>query len=314
MKITYPPGVLTIDVSKWDDHLNISELVAGGVKAIILGFYKKWSWGKYVLNDNCKRLADQIATSGVLMMAYKYYYVAEDPVKDADWFVDMLAPYPVKYAWADCEDTTVAPRQLTRSEQNRRFMLELHTRFSQSGLYTAKWYVNGYAPAMDVWMAHYQTWIAHYKYQPTLKTSMSWEELKANWMPNYDVLATLGMLTEKFVGHQFTGNRVMLPGVYDYYNRRLVLDVNVFKPEFIASLGSAVIPAPPITPPATTYTEYVVLSWQLSVRFGPGTGYGKAYSAVQGQVLRVASTTVVNGYVKLTDGNWAYFSYLVKKA
>jgi len=312
MKITCPPGVLVIDVSKWNHHLNISELISGGVKAVILGFYKKWSLFKYVLDDNCKRIADQVAASGVPLMAYKYYYCSEDPGKDADWFMEAMQPYPVKFAWADCEDVRSGYSAAYRSEQARRFMLALRAGFPKSGIYTAMWYVDGWAPAMNVWIAYYQTWIAHWKYQPSLKTMMSWEELKKNWLPNYDVLATWGMSPDKFMGHQFTGDRCMLPGVYDFYNRRMPLDVSVFKSEFIASFSA---PTPPPPPPPTTdpfYIPYVVLSWQLNVRTGPGAGYGIAYTVKQNAILRVVDAASVNGYVQLTDGNWVYAAYLIE--
>jgi hypothetical protein len=309
MKITCPPGVLVPDVSRWNDHLNISEL-AGHVKAIILGFYKKWVPFKYVLNDNCRRIADQVAASGIPLMAYKYYYCAEDPIKDADWFMEAMQPYPVKFAWADCEDVRTGYSAAFRSEQARRFMLALHSGFPKSGIYTARWYVDGWAPDMNTWIAHYQTWIAQWKYQPSLKTMMSWEELKKNWLPNYDVLATSGMLPEKFMGHQFTGDRCILPGVYDFYNRRQPLDVSVFNADFINNLGNSAPPPPPPPPPDPGFTLYFVLSWQLNVRTGPGAGYGIAYTVKQNTVLKVTSAPIVNGYTRLVDGNWVYAAYL----
>jgi hypothetical protein len=320
MKITCPPGVPVIDINKYNHHLNMSELIQGGVKAVILGFYKgnwvpstSWPFYKYILHDNCKRLADQVATSGVPLMGYFYYYVKNDPVRDADWYVDAMQPYPVKWAWGDYEDIMVGPTPDMRSEQARRFSLQLRSRFPASGVYSAKWYVDGLAPAMNIWLPNYKMWIAHYRYQPSLKTPMSWEELKANWLPNYDVLASAGMLETQLAGHQFTGDRAMLPGVYDYYNRRMPLDVSVFKADFIASLGSGVLPPLPPTPPVATCTEYIVLSWALNVRTGPGAGYGLAYTLKQGDTVKVASTIMTNSYVKLTDGNWAYFAYLRAK-
>lgn len=313
MKILCPPGVLVIDVSKWDHHLNMSELISGGVKAVILGFYKKWVPFKYVLDDNCKRIADQVAASGIPLMAYKYYYCSDNPVKDASWFVEAMSPYPVKFAWADCEDVTPGYSTDFRSEQARSFMFALHSYFPKSGMYAAKWYVDGYAPGMNVWLTHYHTWIAHWKYRPSLKTNMSWEELKKNWLPNYDVLATSGMLPEKFLGHQFTGDRCMLPGVYDYYNRRMPLDVSVFKTEFIDGISDYTPPPPPPPQPSNpTFIHYIVLSWQLNVRAGPGAGYGIVYTVKQGAVLDVTNAAGINGYVQLADGNWTYAAYLIK--
>lgn len=312
MKITCPPGLLVPDVSRWNDHLDMSELINGGVKAVILGFYKKWVPFKYVLNDNCKRIADQVVASGLPLMGYKYYYCAEDPVKDADWFIEAMSPYPVKFAWADCEDVKPGYSTTFRSEQARRFMLALHAGFPKSGIYTARWYLDGYAPGMNTWLAHYQTWIAQWKYQPSLKTSMSWEELKKNWLPNYDVLATSGMLPENFMGHQFTGDRCILPGVYDYYNRRQPLDVSVFNADFINSLGDSTPPFPPPPPPNPDFTQYRVLSWQLNVRAGPGAGFGILYTVKQNAILDVTNAVSVNGYVRLTDGNWVYAAYLTK--
>jgi hypothetical protein len=327
MKITCPPGVLVIDGNKYNHHFNMSELINGGVKAVILGFYKgNWTassvypYYKYPLHDNCKRLADQVATSGIPLMSFFYYYVKEDPNKEVDWFLEAMRPYPVKYAWGDIEDITPGYNKPVYSEQSRKFMLQLHSLYANSGCYGAKWYVDAFGTyldaqgqeirAMDAWLPLYTQWVAQYKYRPTLATSMSWEELKLNWLPNYDFLISQGMLPEKTMGHQFTGDRCMLPGVYNQFNVRMTLDVSVFNADFIKNLGTAPLPPVPPVPPVVVGIDFRVISWQLNIRKGPGTAYPVAYTKIQGDVLKVANLTQNNGYVRLTDGNYAYFSYL----
>jgi GH25 family lysozyme M1 (1,4-beta-N-acetylmuramidase) len=246
-------GPLVVDVSLWNDHLNIQELIDGGVVSVIIGLYKQVD-GK-TLNVNCKRMADQVAASPLIMQTYCYYYPERDPVAEADWFTGVMSGYPVKYAWADCEAYKVVMTPLLRSEQNRRFAEELHKIFPPSGVYTAKWYTDGYCTTtlpngttvneMDRWLPKYLAWVAQYGHEP-LSIPMTWAVFKAFWLPNYDIILSAGQLPSQVVGHQFT-DKPILPGAYNTNNVRMTLDVSVFTPAFIQSLGTIVAPPVPLT-------------------------------------------------------------------
>ena len=144
---------------------------------------------------------------------------------------------------------------------------------------------------------------------------MSWEELKASWLPNYDVYTSPGMTD--VVGHQFTGDRCHLPGVYDnglgmnaiLYKNRTALDISVFKADFLSSISGQIIP-PSI--PLSTYTLFKVVPAAINVRSAPvsttATWVRYAYS---GEIVQVIGN-LTNGYVQLADKTWIWQTYLQK--
>jgi hypothetical protein len=311
-------GPLVTDYSLWNDHLNTKELIDGGVVSIIMGFYKKWDWlrFKWVLNDNCKRILDQICVSPLILQAYKYYYTKDDPVADANWFADQMAAYPVKYAWADCEDVSGVVDPKLRSEQHRRFALQLHNRFPLSGVYTAKWYIDAYAPEMNIWLPHYNAWVSHYGYEPAPGTKMTWWELKNAWLPNYDIRLAPGQPPANVQGHQFT-DKPVLPGVYDKYNRPMASDVSVFKQEFITTISNGQVPPPPPPPPVQQANYVVKAGTNPNVHLGSATGIVVGY-LVAGDLIYVDDTTSEVWYAhflptpKFPQGGWVYKPYIVK--
>jgi hypothetical protein len=228
-------GPLVIDVSLWDDHLNIQELIDGGVVSVIVGMYKQWDGKKYILNKNSYRLSDQVGASKLIMQAYYYYYPQNDPIIEANWFADVISQYPVKFAWADEESYSASMSIGVRSEQYRRFALQLATRFPHTGVYTAKWFIDEHAPEMNQWLGKYPAWVPHYGRQPYPAMPITWESLKSTWLPNYDIIIASGQTA--VMGHQFTGDRCILPGVYDDQNKRRTLDVSVFTQTFIDSIA-----------------------------------------------------------------------------
>lgn len=285
MKISYPPGVLVTDVSKWDDHLNIQELLDGGVVSVILGLYKQWSKAKnkYVLHDNCQRIGEQVAASSLILQSYYYYYPELDPLKEADWFIDTMftSGFPFKFAWADCENHDVDLLPKLRSEQYRRFTAQLHSGFPQkTGVYTNKGFITSWAPEMDLWVGKYPSWVAHYGRQPAGRIMVTWEQLKTYWLPNYEIILSKGQLVEKVMGHQFS-DRFILPGAYCKYawvpgwtnKGRLPLDVSVFKAEFIQSLGGTIIPPVPPPAPIPVSATHIITGGNPNVRSSPSALY-----------------------------------------
>jgi len=308
-------GPLVIDVSKWDDHLNIQELIDGGVVSVIVGLS-----GGATLNDNCKRICDQVAASKLVLQGYQYVYPQNDVYAQADWLAQIVhtTGYPFKFLWADCEvtDSGMAPNVI--SEKYKMFVERLNSRYSSKvGIYTNANYIKGSAPNMTNWISEYPAWIPHWKKQPTIKTMMSWTDLKTYWLPDYDFIQDPNQ--KIVVGHQFTGDKCLLPGVYNKYDYlpwiankgRLPLDVSVFTIEFLRTLGAVVAP-PPVPPPAGPI-DYIVNVNAINVRSTPSTDLPRVGFLLKGTVVHLKSITTTNGYVQMTDGNWVFFIYLVKK-
>jgi hypothetical protein len=316
-------GPLVIDVSLWDNHINTDELLAGGVASVIVGLYKQWdkTTGTYVLNDNCKRICEQVKASKLILQTYYYYYPQYDPIKEANWYVDTMFAnsLPVAFAWLDAEDHGAIMTPSNRSEQYHKFANQVSSRFSNVGVYTNKAFITGWAPDMDKWLGLYPAWIPHYGYQPLKPILASWEDLKANWLPSnpiypYNLIISAGQ--KYVVGHQFTGDRFHLPGVYDngltnntlLYRGRMSLDVSVFTKEFIDSISGDIVPPVIVIP---TYTDYRVNVNAVNIRKSPSSSGMWVRYAYLGEILHIEGH-LTNGYVQMSDGNWVYQQYLIK--
>jgi hypothetical protein len=245
MRIISPPAELVVDGSLWNHHLKAAELLAGGVRHVVIGLYKYWDGTRYILHPNSQRLCEQAISGGLNLQTYFYYYPERDPVVEANWYVDMMLEkkYPVLFAWADCEAFKAVMDPNVRSEQNRRFCEQLGYRFPLMGLYAAKWYIDAYAPKMNDWIGEYAAWPSHYGRIPAAITKMSWQELRANWLPNYDILLAPGQVG-KAVGHQFVGDRIVLPGLYDELGNAMTTDVSTFDKVFLDHLVPTPMPQP----------------------------------------------------------------------
>jgi GH25 family lysozyme M1 (1,4-beta-N-acetylmuramidase) len=328
LRIPSPPALDVIDVSKWDNKINAQQLIDGGVVSVIVGIYKQWDpvTRKYVLNTNCRRICDQVKNSSLILQTYFYYYTANDPVIEANWYVDQMFinNYPVAYAWVDVEDHPVIDYRLDppaakalRSEQYRKFTEQVARRFPKVGLYFGRFFIGDWAPNMANWVGKYNHWLPSYYIQPTARTLMSWETLNTVWSPRYDVFYHKAM--GPIVGHQFTGDKCYLPGVYDsgftsnaiLYQNRMALDVSVFKKEFIDSLGGTYIP--PVIPPVIG-EKYKIVPACINVRSAPvmipATWVRYGY---KDEVVFVIGN-LTNGYVQLVDKTWLWQGYLEKVA
>lgn len=321
MKITNPR--LVVDVSLWDHHINTDELLAGGVVSVICGLYRYWDGSKYVLHPNCVRICDAVKASKLSLQTYYYYYPQRDPKVEANWFVDTMFEYryPVCFAWTDAEDHGYDMDVNVRSEKFRMFTDHVYSRFPKVGVYTNKNFIVSYAPQMDLWLPKYPAWIPQYGYQPTSKIMAEWSEISQKWLPTYDIIQARGQINP--VGHQFTGDRFMLPGVYNQYagvpfwpnKGRLPVDISVFNDEWLDSFEGNIVPPP--VPPVINYIDYKVVPNAINVRKGPNSWFAWVRYAYHDEVLHITGTaqspqTPVNGYLQMTDGNWVYSAYLVK--
>jgi hypothetical protein len=329
--------VLVPDVSSWCDHINAKEFEDGGCQSVVVGLYPITQNGKQVLNPVCRAQCVEVAThSKMVLQGYVWDDIINDPIKQADWFADMLASegLPISWVWADQEQwwtnwflwnqyrrgiipASLVPRAPAAniSGHNQAFNKQFHTRFPNHGVYTNKNFVVSYAYQMDFWLPQYDSWVAHYKYQPQVATKMTWAEFQLLWMPNYDVILSAGQPAARFMGHQFTGDRCILPGSYTKYNQMQALDVSVFSKAFIEKLRGGVY-IPPVPPPTPTdYIEYIVTEALINVRAtGISTGTWVRYAA-KGEVLKMKKPLVRSaaGYLQMTDGNWVFADYVKPK-
>lgn len=328
MRITNP--VLVVDVSDWVDHLNIHELEDAGVESVIVGWYFKMVKGRWVLSPKSRQHSEAVAKSNLILQTYVWddcTFSAQDQVGR---YCDALSVegLPVKWTWADQEqwwtdwakwyaaqktrDYSKVPKadpgKLYR--HNEEFIVKLHAQ-TPSGVYTNKGFVKSWAPAMDTYLPDYLSWIPQYGRHPNLKTWMTWEELRSYWMPKYDITLSDGQLPKNVCGHQFTGDRCILPGSYNVFGIRLPMDVSVFERPFIEGLwGNAPRPPrPPDLEPTPKPNSYRLTNgaWVLS---GPGNQYKARRHINIGTIVTV--TQFVGAWARLAEGDYVARSLLVE--
>jgi hypothetical protein len=331
------PNVLVVDVSDWCFRTNAKELEDNGVTSVIVGLYHVTQNGKRVLSPKSREHCINVATkSKMVLQAYCWDDITEDPAMQANWLWDTMVKegLPIKWIWADQEmwwtswtaywnaiktgDYSQVPvgEPAKISWHNQKFMETFFAHSPASGVYTNNGFVSSWAPLMDGWLGWYNSWIPQYGRQPALKTSMTWDQLRMSWMPSYDIRLSRGQVPNKVVGHQFTGDRCLLPGTYDWYGRKMPCDVSTFFPNFVTAISNNVLPTPPITPPSPpqpAYKDYIVLPAAIYVRKGPAQTFAIVRNAVKNEVLHVIGNAT-NGYVQMTDGNWVWAAYLALQA
>ena len=166
---------------------------------------------------------------------------------------------------------------------------------------------------MNTWLPQYRSWVPQYGKQPKEATQMTWAQLMANWLPDYDIILAAGQLPELVMGHQFTGDSCILPGSYSKDNVQLPLDVSEFSKAFIDAIKvNTVNPvAGTPTPTPSSPVDYVVIYARINVRALPDGNSTWVRYAVMNEVLHVVN--ISNGWAKLTDGTYVYAAYISLK-
>ncbi|MGB8214122.1 MAG: SH3 domain-containing protein [Anaerolineales bacterium] len=342
MRILDP--VLVPDVSSWCDHIIAKEFEDGGCTSVVVGLYPVLdSQGNKVLSPVSRQQCVEVATnSSMVLQVYYWDDITLDPIEQANWLADIVETeaLPIKWIWADQEQwwtdwnawsqaklgktewSTVpvgAPANISSHFQN--FNLQLHSRYPQSGVYTNKGFVTSWAAAMDAWLPQYRSWVAQYGNQPKEAMQITWADLVADWLPNYDLVLSEGQLPQMVMGHQFTGDIFYLPGSYNAGGGKespldgtLPLDVSVFSKAFITAIQAnslnpvAGTPPPPPPPPPGAPVAYVVVPARINVRAQPSPSAAFVRFAVQNEVLQVVN--ISNGWARLADGTYVFADYI----
>ena len=328
MKIIDP--ILAPDVSIYVDYILPQDFIDGGCQSIVIGLYKGAD-GK--LHPTCRKQFEAAAKSSLVIQAYIWDDIILDPIAQADWVVQTVKSegFPVKWIWGDQEqwwtnwnlwyqmrNGTIKPDAVPRatpaniSSHNQAFMARLNSQFPNSGVSTNNGFVASWSYPMNTWLPLYHSWVPCYGRQPNPAKAMTWAQLKANWLPDYNIPLAAGQLPELVEGHQFTGDSCILPGSYNYRNEPMALDVSGFKKSFIDALrNDATIPTIPIpTPLPIPQTAYRVINARVNVRARPDSSSQWIRYAVLNEVVKVMS--ISNGWAQLVDNTYVYAAYIQK--
>lgn len=328
MKIQDP--VLVVDVSRWQYRVNGKELKDGGVEGIIV----KMSSG-LSKDPRFEKHAEEAVKNDLVLMVYHWDDIIYNPEQQAEFVLQTIQEnaFPVKFVWGDQEQWWLdwnlwlkarsgslpyssVPRLSSDNiaKHNEDFMKALNTLIKPSGVYTSYGFTSSFAPKMADYIGMYKTWVAHYgRIIPSI--SLSWEDLRNTYMPSYNILLPLGAQEKNVVGHQFSGDSLKLPGMYDAIGRRTGADVNVFSRNFFDMITGKIpwdyAEEKPEEKPEEIYTpvEYQTLVENLNVR-RDATIDSPVLRVLQGKGTKIMVLFVSGNWAKLEGQGWVSFKYI----
>jgi hypothetical protein len=280
--------VIAIDASVWQSSIRTNELKAGGVELIIIRA------ASGTVEDKRFRLhTDNVLAEGGVKLAV---YVWDDPILSSErqvdaWlkiidpynkYIDFIAPdleqwWGVWGEWSEAIAKRLAWELVTRldplkvSRHYERTASYLRTLWTKKmPMYSSLSFVTQYAPDMKRWLVQYDNWVAHYANRPKEYTMCSWNDIKQNWLPSYTPFAPVPQ--EKVIGHQFTGDRMLVEGAYDWKGDRSPMDINVFDREWVFGNNDIISPDEPATDEIKALFSGIILPTVLNVRNNPSLG------------------------------------------
>lgn len=241
---------LAVDVSHYQDKILTEQLIAGGVEMVIVK-----AAGGMAEDPKFRQHAEATLSAGLKLGLYFW----DDPILSSErqvafWlslcnlypgqitsiFMDAEQWWSVWGEWYKAVAQKMAWSLVHRFNPDKlaahfRTTMEL-LRMQWSGrlaIYTNWGFVTSWAPKMSAWLVNFDLWVSHYKRQCPKGSSMTWEQFKADWLPGYEPLLPPG--TTYAVGHQFTGDHAMLPGMIDAQGKRSPADVSLFDGNWLGS-------------------------------------------------------------------------------
>ena len=175
--------------------------------------------------------------------------------------------------------------------------------------YTRASFVNEFAPEASSWIPEYRWWLAHYI--TTEKQTLSWAGLKSRILPLVDFSPAMppALTRDKVIGHQFTGDKLSLPGLYEdvFRVKHAKADVNFFDEDFLTEIGAVPNPKPL---PEPLHEAIVTASPRLNVRSGPSTSAPILYKLMEGAPAKIAE--LKDGWARLRsyEDEWCSATYL----
>lgn len=180
--------------------------------------------------------------------------------------------------------------------------------------YTSRGFVTSHAPEMEKWLSRYPLWVAGYIFSGD-KVTISWDDLKTKWLPKENWSPLLPPGAGRVVGWQFTGDKLMLPGMYsdEAGIERSPADVSLFDPAWLDLIIGKTAPVPEPEPqpepePLTTglpLQATVTGSPYINIRSGPGTGYPDIGDLPAGEIRNVLAVGGLDVWIEIESGKWA---------
>jgi hypothetical protein len=175
--------------------------------------------------------------------------------------------------------------------------------------YTRASFVREHAPKAGSWMPQYRWWLADYL--SLGKQALTWDRLQTEILPRVTFFPELppGISEAGVIGHQFTGDELSLPGLYENYERAQAsaADLSLFDEHFLGEIGAVPDPQPL---PAKQYDAVVTASPSLRVRSGPGLTFEHLYSLSRGEAVELSEIRDGWGKLRSFSEEWCSAEYL----
>lgn len=244
---------IVVDISRYQQWLDVQELQAGGVQHVIIK-----AGGGITVDAMYHNHAENCLANN---MPISIYYWADPTIRpdvQVQILLDEAENYPVSHIWVDIEQWWSVWADWYKALQNKlawplvaRFRPDKLNDFYFSfmeilkagakrpiGIYTSQSFVTSYAPKMANWLSAYEIWVANFSKVVPKGEIMTWQRFMELYTPDFSPLLPPGADPARAVGHQFTGDRIRLPGMYSLPTGdvRSGADVSLFHSEWLESI------------------------------------------------------------------------------
>lgn len=245
--------VIVVDISRYQQRLDLQELLAGDVKHVIIK-----AGGGITVDPMYHCHAEKCLANNMPVSIYYWADPTIAPTVQVQILLEEVERYPISHIWVDMEQWWSAWADWYKALQNK-LAWQLVARFRPDklndfyfnfmeclvagakrpvGIYTSYGFVTSYAPKMSKWLANYDIWVAHFSKVVPKGATMTWQRFMKLYSPNFSPLLPPGANPARVVGHQFTGDRIRLPGMYSLPSGPVLsgADVSLFNSEWLEGI------------------------------------------------------------------------------
>lgn len=315
---------LVVDVSRYQRRIRADILRAARVRMVIGKIGQAFSMDSKFLQHRA-----ECAQMGMPLSAYYWPDPIQAPRPQAEWLLrqvdacpDVLAVFgdyeqwwAVWGTWLEAIQKKLAWSAVKALDPNR--VSDVYEEFSDFFIarsekpliaYTSKGFVTSHAPAMANWLTRFPLWNAAYLWGGS-RVAVTWDEMRANWLPKPNAAPLVPPGAGRMVGWQFTGDKLMLPGMYadDAGLELSPADVSIFDPAWLDLITGKPTPIPEPEPlPVPLPLRATVISKPfINVRSGPGTGYADIGDLPTGEAINVRTIGGSDVWIEIAPGKWA---------
>ena len=295
---------LVVDIEKFKKWIDPTPLLDAGVKMVIVK-------SDEMFEANCKILVN----AGMPIAAYHYISPFRDTTQQVNSIIkdienSQLPLLPVIFL--DFEEPIGFNLQDANanfwdqySKRAKDIFGELQARGWRVVGYTRASFVEEFVPQAEEWTGDYEWWLA--QYTPLGNQFTTWKRLLEKFLPGaFNLDLPPGVKLSQVVGHQFTGDKLSLPGLYSDTGFSAV-DVCLFDANFLTEIGAT--PNPPPLPAARFVGK--VTAWKgLRARIGPDKSFDSTFLLKKDHPVEVLE--IKDGWAKLRSHQetWVRASWL----